>query len=332
MPKFERNVDVAALIGWDRDRPGNAVRALFDRWAFPGQPGNDGAGLRIGLRNGYLNFYAKGQSVARLSLVRGGPRLAVHRAYVEGRRRGDKVADAGAVYVTHDEAQLADPATAALIPGWIDTALSHAGAEKRFVDELTAVNPGVIDLEMGLPASDLGEGERVAPRMDLVVAETSGKVSAALAFWEAKWANNGELRAREGAPPVVGQVRRYVAWMGQHGRLAEVRAAYRSTARVLLALQACFRPGEADSQCVAVWRALAAAEPEVVVQPGIVVANYWPKGCTEKIASGRIARCAASFAANGHRAKLIHEGIAVHEIGPDEPLSLPPLQNLTVAA
>lgn len=87
MPVFARSFAVDALAEWDADNAGNPVRSLFDRWSLPGRRATSAAPLRLGLRDGYLNFYVKGQSVAKLSCGRDGPKLSVHEAYVAGRRR-----------------------------------------------------------------------------------------------------------------------------------------------------------------------------------------------------------------------------------------------------
>lgn len=287
MPIFRREFNTDVLAAWDRAHPGNGVRALFDRWALPGESSGDTRMLRVGIRDGYLNLYVKGQSVAKLSIGHGGPAIDVHEAYVSGRRSTDKTDVApGQQYVGFAATALADPATAALIPNWITTAESYAGTEKRFVEDLIAANPGVIDLEMGLPASDAPGGDRVAPRMDLVTAQVDGE-QPAIAFWEAKCANNPELRVSGDANPrVLGQLDKYVRWMAESGRIAQVREAYRRTAAVLLGLHALYR-ADATPDCLAVWRTLAATEvPTVIVQPGLVISNYWPAGHPEAIASG----------------------------------------------
>lgn len=245
----------------------------------------------------------------------------------------------------YDAQTLADPATAGLVAGWIETAETYASAEKRFVDDLIAANPGVIDLEMGLPAGDSPGSDRVAPRMDVVVAQAANGASPAIAFWEAKCANNSELRSsREyedrGAdgftgPKVLNQVRKYVRWMEEGGRIDQVRTAYRNTAAALLDLHRLFG-GTADGEpeCVRIWRALVEADtPAVVVQPGIVIGNYWPEGHPEPIASGRMAQSAASFARNGHRDKLERAGLHIHEVSSDhEDAALPLLSTGTVPA
>lgn len=319
MPVFARSFAMGTLAKWDAGKSGNAVRLLFDRWALPGRTATSEAPLRLGLRDGYVNFYVKGQSVAKLSCGRDGPKLSVHNAYVAGQARGSERDGALQSYEDYDAKALTDPATAALVAGWIETAMTYASAEKRFVDDLVAANPGIIDLEMGLPASDLPGSERVAPRMDLVIVQVTDDAPT-IAFWEAKCANNGELRASEDNPPkVLDQVDRYVRWMSENGRVAQVQEAYRNTAATLIEFYHLFRGQEGDvPECVQLWKALAAAEaPAVIVQPGIVIGNYWPEGSTEGIASGRMAQSAASFARNKHREKIERHGIHVHEVGPD---------------
>lgn len=321
MPSFTRSFAVEVLAEWDAKYPGNAVRTLFNHWCLPGEKATGDALLRLGLRDGYLNFYIRGQSVAKLACGRSGPKLSAHQAYVTGRRKNGAGAGTPPVqgYQDYDGTALADRATSALIAGWIATADSYASAEKCFVDELIAANPGVIDLEMGLPASDLPDSERVAPRMDLVVAQHEGGEPLSICFWEAKCANNPELRAGEdNAPKVLEQVGKYVRWMAEIDRVAQVQQAYQTTATTLIELYRIFREGGIKPESVGIWQALAQHEaPVVIVQPGIVIGNYWPEGYTATIASGRMAQCAASFAKNGHRDKLQRAGIRVHEVGPD---------------
>jgi hypothetical protein len=345
VPVFSRSFATQALTAWDAAHAGNAVRALFERWALPGEVGTSETPLRLAVRDGYLNFYVKGQSVAKLLCGRNGPQLSVHEAYVEGRRRSSDRdgAAGGQSYRQFDAATLADPSTTALIPCWIDSARSYASAEKCFVDDLVAANAGVLDLEMGLPASDLSEGRPVAPRMDLVIADTAGG-EASIAFWEAKCANNGELRSsrdyerdEEGSftgPKVLDQLAKYVRWMKDVGRVEEVRKAYRDTAAILLALHQAFASEKTNPPaCIAIWRTLSqASEPSIILPPGLVIGNYWPEGYEASVASGRMAQAARSFERNGHRQKLEREGICVHEVGEDGPAVLPSLRKSGAAA
>ncbi len=343
MPVFARSFPLTDLAKWDIQHPGNVVRSLFSRWAFSGVMATSAAPLRLGLRDGYVNFYVNGQSVAKLSCGRDGPKLSVHQAYVSGRRRSFP-RDGAALeqnYVPFDAKALADPATATLINGWIETADSYASAEKRFVDDLASANPGIIDLEMGLPASDTPGSARVAPRMDIVIAQIIDGTSS-IAFWEAKCANNPELRSSKeyeihedgfSGPKVLNQVRKYVDWMADGSRIQQVTEAYRTTAAILLEFHGLFGAGTNDRlDCISIWKALAEAkDPPIVVQPGVVVGNYWPEGYHEQIASGRMRQAAESFARNGHREKLQRNGITVFEANAIGAL-LPHLQMAQVTA
>jgi hypothetical protein len=323
MPAFQRRFEASALGGWCSRNDGNAISALFDRWALPGEPSALGRNIRVGIRNGYLNLYVKGQSVAKITMGRDGPSLEVHRPYAANKpkpiaRSGIEGAAAQKLergHVRFNDIELADPFKAALVEGWIVTAETYASAEKRFVDDIVGANAGVIDLEMGLPAADESSGpDRVAPRMDLVVAQYEPEERISIAFWEAKCAINKELRAKgDHRPHVVTQLLKYEEWMG--ARIAQVQAAYQNSARSLLELHKLFR-GKSNPPCVKVWQRLAAFEPIVISRPGILIGNYHPEG-HDMMQPPHFEQCAASFLKNGHRDKLEKAGITVWEIGPN---------------
>ena len=269
MKRFDRKFTVKDLADDE------AVRHLFSRWALPGQAIDPHRRLRIGIRAGYLNLYVRGQSVAKVSVVSGKTRFEVHPVYVGGCRKGEPRPESlGSRAIS----RFSGDVTPAMIDQWITVAETYSGAEKAFVDDLVAANPGTIDLEMGLPAN---AGERTAPRMDLVVARGS-----AVAFWEAKCSDNSELRAAavyaeddEGRHlsgiHVINQLRKYCRWMAAPGcdRRAEVAQAYRDAARILLDLAERFAPPGAEAR--AAWRGLTdAARPEVILPPGLVIGNY----------------------------------------------------------
>ena len=275
MSAFVREFPVYEL---GKYRAHGGIAELFKHWVLPGEDGG-AHGLRLAIRNGYLNFYVKGQSVAELRFTSSAPKIKIHRKYKEGFKKGDERATKiGQAYVTvrGDELQ---SVTASEVLNWIETAETYAGDEKRFVDDLVAVTPGVIDLEMALPADESAEaGSRVAPRMDMVVAQ-----GAEIAFWEAKCATNGELRAKSEhgltienkkvGPAVVWQLLRYVDWINRGERIDEVRGAYVDAAQRLLAMAELFgKKGPA----VACWRRLSATgdQSKLILPPGVVVAGY----------------------------------------------------------
>ena len=329
MPAFARSFALEALAGWNADHPGNAVHLLFDRWALPGQKATNEAPLRLALRDGYVSFYVKGQSVAKLRWGRDGPSLSVHKAYVAGRHRKEARdgVQSTADYRCYDVGELADPSTAALVATWVETAETHALPEKRFVDDLVAANPGIVELEMALPASDMPGSVRTAPRMDLVVAQVRHDALPTIAFWEAKCATNGELRSRNNyhehedgsftGPRVLNQIGKYMRWMAEKHRPAQLQQAYRNTAATLLEFRRMFCTSESTPECVHIWQTLATADPlPVIAQPGVVIANYCPGGCTEAFGSS-IAQRITSFGRDGHREKLKRNGAYVHEVGPN---------------
>ena len=71
---------------------------MLTLWRPSGQPSED-YGLRLAIRDGYMNFYRRGQSIGRVSLNRGGqPILSVHAKYVLP--EADRSSVEGQEYVT----------------------------------------------------------------------------------------------------------------------------------------------------------------------------------------------------------------------------------------
>ena len=188
------------------------------------------------------------------------------------------------------------------------------------MDDLIAANPAVLNLETSVPASDFEDIGRVAPRMSLVVVQRAGYGPPSIGFWQVLSASNPDLRAWHDDPPeVLEQIAQCARWMAEDHRKAEVVRAYRNTAASLLALYRLFRAGDrSERKSARIWQELARAEaPVVIVQPGLVIGNYWPEGYREPVASGRMAQHAARFAGSGTRDKLTRTGIRIHEVGPD---------------
>src|SRR5580704_8115681 len=165
--------------------------------------------LRLAVRNGYLNFYRAGQSVAKVCFVRQGKLQAkIHNKYVYGK------GGSGGSYVTLTSVGFPELGTGRLaryhgpacLRGWISNANEHVGEEKRFVDLVVSRNPDVIDLEMSLPAYFEAPEERRAPRMDLVGIEPIGD-RWRVVFWEAKLVGDGRARCRgKDQPKVIEQL------------------------------------------------------------------------------------------------------------------------------
>lgn len=234
MANFDRKIDLKHLAELDGDAfPW--LKDLFKFWAPAGTGPRPGTGqaLRLAIRNGYLNFYANGQSAARVSMGPRSLKASVHEKYCEPDT--NKRASLGQKYISFGPGSMHDLQQDA-VAGWVAVATGsatikgYAGAEKSFVERLVSANPDVIDLEMTLPAL---AGTRSAVRVDLVALEPNGD-GWKLVFWEAKMVKNPEARAKgDATPKVVGQQRQYHNWLDAAGRdnKADVLRAYRQVCR-----------------------------------------------------------------------------------------------------
>jgi len=164
---------------------------LLSLWRPSGRPSGT-TGLRLAIRNNYLNFYRLGQSVARVYCVSGELRADVHYKYVLGARSEYS----GPLYlrltrqgVFSQGALVANYKSISTLQEWIAAVNDkHVGEEKRLVDEFVEKNDNVVDMEMALPA---WAERNVAVRMDLVAIEDGSVV-----FWEVKTANDSRIRCK----------------------------------------------------------------------------------------------------------------------------------------
>ncbi|OJF89886.1 hypothetical protein AX761_24035 [Rhizobium sp. 58] len=180
----------------------------------------------MAIRNGYLNFYCGGQSIAKVTFGRG---LAAesHAKYLT-----DANVD-GQIYLKLD-------AEAPQVAAQISRSHRYQGVEKLFVEAVCAASGSLIDLEMGLPSLPLPDARTgivrlVAPRIDLVALEPipgGWQVS----FWEAKLPADSRMRTRGEEPEVIGQLNNYAEWFAQPMARAAVLAAYRDTCKLLVEL------------------------------------------------------------------------------------------------
>lgn len=220
-------------------------RDLLSLWRPSGHQTADD-GLRLAIRNGYLNLYRRGQSVARVAFDAGGrPTLSVHAKYVidDEERQLPKLSYARLVdnQLVHRGLPSRPYAGTTSLRAWIKVIDQHftvADGEKPLIDRLLDVsgNGNVLDLEMALPA--WGE-VKSAPRMDLVTIEDVGG-ALTVVFGEVKTIDDGRIRcqAAEGQPKVVGQLGDYKRYLDQEGHCEAIAVAYRSTAERLVELNA----------------------------------------------------------------------------------------------
>jgi hypothetical protein len=213
---------------------------LLSLWRPSGHCSGD-AGLRIAIRNGYLNFYRLGQSVARVECVSGELIADVHYKYVLEERPAGMSEKSPYLRLTSNGVffrgtKVADYKGFHTLLQWIARAgKRYAHAEKSIIDELVEKNEHVIDLEMAIPAWAHSES---AVRMDLVAIENGTVV-----FWEAKTICNAEIRCRaefeaDKSPHVLKQLANYRLFLAQHKHPELVESAYRNTAELLVKLRA----------------------------------------------------------------------------------------------
>lgn len=216
---------------------------LLQSWAPSGSPLNGQRQLRLAIRDGYLNFYHRGQSVARVSLDGlGHPRLEVHHKYVFDDASGQAymtLSDRDVRYKSGNNSK-APYQGLRTIAEWTKRADSYSGYEKAGVECVVAANPNVIDLEMGIPwwpeqAEDAGTPERdgkYAPRMDMIALENGSNGHVNVVFWEAKTLRDSRLRSKTN-PEVIRQLALYHAYLNRPVYRDAVAKAYSETCKLL---------------------------------------------------------------------------------------------------
>ena len=229
MAEFNRQLGfeaMATLAVMANDDCPNWWRDLLSLWA---PSGHEGA-LRLAIRNGYMNFYSCGQSIAKIEFERKGtPKLSVHRKYVSGSPNdGSNYVKLLAGQGCDSQGAICAWGGASMLHSWIANSMKHRGPEKCDVDKAVAQMPTVIDLEMGLPAS---ESQKTSLRMDMVALERTG-AGIEIAFWEAKMISDGRLRSRS-TPKVFAQVEAYERFLAHDRNRRSVIEAYRRTCELL---------------------------------------------------------------------------------------------------
>lgn len=189
--------------------------------------------LRLAVRDGYLNLYLRGQSIAKVGFNgRVGPFAEVHVKYAFADAKEQTYARLSGLEVAANKVgRAARYAGLTTLLEWMGRAALWETPEKVQVERFTADNPRIIDLEMGLPA----HAERAtALRIDAVALEPT-PMGAQIVFWEAKRATDGRIRSHSERPEVVDQIEAYRRYLSDAANKAAVTAAYRDTCRSLLA-------------------------------------------------------------------------------------------------
>ncbi|MDP3209369.1 MAG: hypothetical protein Q8M65_09500 [Rhodoglobus sp.] len=241
MGRFTRGLHPSELarLGELSDAPAtNWWKDLLSSWrpSGSGQPG-----LRLAVRDRYLNFYWYGQSIARVEFgaTRSGkiePRAMVHAKYVYPGEMSQSYASLVGETVTC--VKLAKPPHAyapTTFNDWISACEPYVTPERRGVDILIRNHGAVFDVEAEMTtARTQAMDSAKVDRIDLVALEVdSDRVTAV--FYEAKTYGDGRLRAKVGDAKIVSQLRSYRTELQARPEVAE---ACRSTCRTLVALHA----------------------------------------------------------------------------------------------
>lgn len=334
MAEFARGLSNKALGGLAAmtAAPANWWRDLLNAWAPAGTALSQTRQLRLAVRDGYLNFYHSGQSVAEVSFDgKGTPRLRTHIKYVvPGAKEQAYVTLTGETFrlpPAYSHVTLRYPADITLADIVAGTR-PHVGLEKSGVEAIVARHAAIIDLEMGLPAWEgqpllpLPSGkprksDKYALRMDMIALERHSDGALGIVFWEAKTVRDARLRkAGADLPEVAGQLSLYKDYLSDAGRAATVVAAYRRNCQTLLQLHELMRnisTGATPELGSLIVEAAQADELRVDVSPRLAIFN--------NVASTGIAKALPKTWA-GHLGKLSSvplryaEDAALLELGP----------------
>ncbi len=235
-----------AVRGFKRGLTPDAKRRLEDLAASPTDNwwkdlltlwGPSGTGkverpLRLAVRDNYLNFYLRGQSVARVGFNgQSRPYVDVHVKYAFEEANEQAYARLIDGEVAHAKpGQTVRYAGASTLWEWMARAARWETPEKAEVERVVADSGGVIDLEMGLPA----HGEQTTTlRMDLIALEPVAS-GARIVFWEAKRITDARLRASGSKDPeVMTQVADYRNYLADEIHRQAVIEAYAQTCSLL---------------------------------------------------------------------------------------------------
>lgn len=316
MRSFRRSLSdkqMAALAA-AASQPQHWWKDLLKLWR-PNGVGSGDYGLRLAVRDGYLNFYRRGQSVARVSFDRGGsPMLSVHAKYVvneeERQLGGLKYAALVDREISHVGLPTRSYEGVETLKSWIsviDRNFTKEGGEKPLIDQLLDQqgNAGVVDLEMGLPAWGT---QTTAPRMDVVTIEdVAGRLT--VIFGEVKRVDDSRIRCGDGASPeVLDQLEKYECYLAEPLHCAAIAAAYQHAALRVIELGAMARSvGDALTFGSTIERA-ASGEPLDVAKEAVLIVM-----CTGTFSEPHWMK---------HRDRLHEHSVKLVELGHAAPMNL----------
>lgn len=185
-------------------------------------------GLRLAVRDGYLNFYHQGQAIAKVGFTQNNLlRSEQHVKYVFESATSQKytklVGDSNCITNPDNNKEFAQYLGSETLDLWITRSKKHKGEEKTFVEQVIAANENIIDMEMGLPGSGF--------RIDLVTIEED-QGQAKIVLWEAKLTSDTRCRSSIDQPEVINQISKYREFLIEEKNQLEVINAYITACKV----------------------------------------------------------------------------------------------------
>ena len=233
MAIFQRNLNPTHLSTKSVDQ-NHWFRELLKLWRPSGVQSDIGengkaASLRLAIRDGFMNFYGAGQSVAKVRSTQRTFDEWVHHKYLGEER-------VGSGYYKCVKAPPA-PMAEQMLADRIAVASKWHAAEKTFVDQLMGDNEDIFDLELSLSFMKPGAKKAVALRLDAASLERDGE-GWRIVLWEAKMANNAEAKAKGDADPKTRQQHEnYLAYFAKPGAVDDFIAATRVACSHLIKLR-----------------------------------------------------------------------------------------------
>lgn len=187
-------------------------------------------GLRLAVRENYLNFYHRGQAIAKVGFNQQKELYSqLHIKYVfpdaETQKYVRLTGNQPNIISLENENECVTYQGSNTLEDWIDRATEYDGDEKNFVEAVTAKNDNIIDMEMGLPGSGY--------RIDLVSLERRDGL-AHIVFWEAKLTTDSRCRTNSENPEVLEQLERYREFLSDTHRQKQLIEAYVTACEVIV--------------------------------------------------------------------------------------------------
>jgi len=192
--------------------------------------------LFLAIRDGYINFYYRGNSILKLNYKNGILSGDIHYKYLLRPFLKKEKNDQPYVNLSQEITLPVIAPTKENAAKWIKAASKpYSGVEKEGLAKILKANENIVDVEVSFQR-ETEDGEidgKKQDRIDFCALRENKEGVIELCFYEAKHFSNKELRA-QGEPAVVKQISRYKETLSSHEE--EVRIAYQQAFENILEL------------------------------------------------------------------------------------------------